>query len=267
MRSFPCRSGHAIKSSKRTRSSWSSASCSIPPPSAGPRGHQPKFWADAVARPYLDRLPGSPSFLLIGDVRKLLPQRSAGPAASRGSESGEPEHERAGEPCRTRRRRNRSHDPVHEHVGANETPRHSGGVSRRLAEQPVIRLGRRLSAYAGFHERRATRNNRPPSGKPRRTEPASRARRSVSRERASSAHLRRFFTRAFCGRQKFPVALMARNRCISANGSRGRLCRSRFPGQDLSPAPGPGVREHFFHVMVARVWWQSSSSTPNGYAS
>lgn len=76
MRSFPCRSGHAIKSSKRTRSSWSSASCSISPPSAGPRGHQPKFWADAVARPYLDRLPGSPSFLLIGDVRKLLPQRS-----------------------------------------------------------------------------------------------------------------------------------------------------------------------------------------------
>lgn len=244
MRSFPCRSGHAIKSSKRTRSSWSSASRSISPPSAGPRGHQPKFWADAVARPYLDRLPGSPSFLLIGDVRKLLPQRSAGPAASRGSESGEPEHERAGEPCRTRRRRNRSHDPV-----------------------PVIRLGRRLSAYAGFHERRATRNNRPPSGKPRRTEPASRARRSVSRERASSAHLRRFFTRAFCGRQKFPVALTARNRCISANGSRGRLCRSRFPGQDLSPAPDPGVREHFFHVMVARVWWQSSSSTPNGYAS
>lgn len=60
---------------------------------------QPKVWASAVARPYLDRLPGGPSFLLIGDVRKLLPQRPARPAASRGSESRQPEHERAGGSC------------------------------------------------------------------------------------------------------------------------------------------------------------------------
>lgn len=123
---------------------------------------QPKISANAVARPYLDPLPGGPSFLLIGDVRKLLPQRPARPAASRGSESRQPEHERPGGPCRTLRRRNRSHDRVHEfvqHVGANETPQHSEGVLGGFAEQPVIRLGRRLSAYAGFHERRATRNN------------------------------------------------------------------------------------------------------------
>lgn len=142
--------------------SWSAAIAVFLPLASGRRAHP----IQNLGQRRCQTLPRSPTRRPILPLDRRRTQAPAATARSPGriSRKRKPaaRARKTWRPCRTLRRRNRSHDRMHEfvqHVGANETPQHSEGVLGGFAEQPVIRLGRRLSAYAGFHERRATRNN------------------------------------------------------------------------------------------------------------